>query len=298
MIKEAVLLNQNYVFMTDSDSDLPFHLKQEYDIPVVYMPYALNGKEYFDDLGQMLDHKSYYDMMRNGAVPVTSALNEASYMEYFEPVLREKDLLFVAFSSKLSCTLQAVYAAREKLLKMYPERRFVVVDTLRISGPMTLLVLKAHEMYRAGKSIDEVAEWLENNKLRAQAYFIVDDLKYLRRGGRISGAAATVGTMLDLKPIISEAADGTLTANDKIRGHKKALAFIVDKMMESAPDPKESPIIILNADNLDDAERAKALVEQKLPGANVMIENVGPVIGAHAGPGTIALCFIGSREQK
>ena len=291
-------MEQTYVFMTDSDSDLPFHLKQQYDIPVVYMPYALDGKEYFDDLGQMLDHKSYYDMMRNGASPVTSALNEASYMEYFEPVLKEgKDLLFVAFSSKLSCTLQAVYSAREKLLEMYPERKFVVVDTLRISGPMTLLVLKAHEMYRAGKSIDEVAGWLESNKLRAQAYFIVDDLKYLKRGGRISATAATVGTMLDLKPIISEAPDGTLTANDKIRGRKKALAFIVDKMLEYAPDPAESPIIVLNADSPDDAQRAKTLVEQKLPGASVLIENVGPVIGAHAGPGTIALCFIGTKAQ-
>lgn len=291
-------MEQTYVFMTDSDSDLPFHLKQQYDIPVVYMPYALDGKEYFDDLGQMLDHKSYFDMMRNGAAPVTSALNEASYMEYFEPILKDgKDLLFVAFSSKLSCTLQAVYSAREKLLEQYPERKFVVVDTLRISGPMTLLVLKAHEMYRAGKSIEEVAEWLENNKLRAQAYFIVDDLKYLKRGGRISATAATVGTMLDLKPIISEAADGTLVANDKIRGRKKALAFIVDKMLESVPDPAESPIIVLNADSPDDAQRAKALVEQKLPGANVLIENVGPVIGAHAGPGTIALCFIGTKVQ-
>ena len=288
-------MEQTYVFMTDSDSDLPFHLKQEYDIPVVYMPYALDGKEYFDDLGQMLDHKSYYDMMRNGAAPVTSALNEASYIEYFEPVLKEKDLLFVAFSSKLSCTLQAVYSAREKLLEQYPDRKFIVVDTLRISGPMTLLVLKAHEMYRAGKPIEEVAAWLEENKLRAQAYFIVDDLKYLKRGGRISATAATVGTMLDLKPIISEAPDGTLTANDKIRGRKKAIAFIVDKMLEFAPDPAESPIIVLNADSIEDAERTKALVEQKLPGAHVMIENVGPVIGAHSGPGTIALCFIGSR---
>ena len=288
-------MEQTYVFMTDSDSDLPFHLKEKYDIPVVYMPYALDGKEYFDDLGQMLDHKSYYDMMRNGAAPVTSALNEASYIEYFEPVLKEKDLLFVAFSSKLSCTLQAVYSAREKLLEQYPDRKFIVVDTLRISGPMTLLVLKAREMYRAGKPIEEVAAWLEENKLRAQAYFIVDDLKYLKRGGRISATAATVGTMLDLKPIISEAPDGTLTANDKIRGRKKAIAFIVDKMLEFAPDPAESPIIVLNADSIEDAERTKALVEQKLPGADVMIENVGPVIGAHSGPGTIALCFIGSR---
>jgi DegV family protein with EDD domain len=226
---------------------------------------------------------------------VTSALNEATYLDYFEPILKERDLLFVAFSSKLSCTLQAVYSAREKLLEMYPERKFTVVDTLRISGPMTLLVLKAHEMYRAGKPMDEVAGWLEANKLRAQAYFIVDDLKYLKRGGRISAAAATVGTMLDLKPVIMEAADGTLTSSDKIRGRKKAMAFIVDKMMEYDPDPAESPMIVLNADSREDAERVKAMIEQKLPTAEIMIENVGPVIGAHAGPGTIAVCFIGTK---
>ena len=292
-------MEMNYVFMTDSDSDLPYHLKAEYDIPVVYMPYALNGKEYFDDLGQTLDHKSYFEAMRNGANPVTSALNEESYLEYFEPVLESgKDLLFVAFSSKLSCTLQAAAAAKEKLLKKYPDRKITIVDTLSISGPMTLLILKAHEMYRAGKSMEEVAAWLEANKLRSQAFFTVDDLKYLKRGGRISGAAAAVGTMLDLKPIIIEASDGTLQAGDKIRGRKKALAYIVDAMMKANPDPAESPILILNADAPEDAERVRASVEQKLPGANIMIEHVGPVIGAHAGPGTVALCFIGRENRK
>ena len=293
------MMEMNYVYMTDSDSDLPYHLKEQYDIPVVYMPYALNGKEYFDDLGQTLDHKSYYDAMRSGANSVTSALNEESYLEYFEPVLQSgRDLLFVAFSSKLSCTLQAASTAREKLLKKYPERRITIVDTLSISGPMTLLILKSHEMYRAGKSMDEVAAWLEANKLRAQAYFTVDDLKYLKRGGRISSAAAAVGTMLDLKPIIIEASDGTLQAGDKIRGRKKALAYIVDAMMKAEPDPAESPILILNADAPEDAERIKAIVEQKLPGATIMIEHVGPVIGAHAGPGTVALCFIGKGTRK
>ena len=292
-------MEMNYVFMTDSDSDLPYHLKAEYNIPVVYMPYALDGKEYFDDLGQTLDHKSYFDAMRNGANPVTSALNEESYLEYFEPILESgKDLLFVAFSSKLSCTLQAAKTAREKLLEKYPDRKIVIVDTLSISGPMTLLVLKAHEMYRAGSSMDEVAGWLEANKLRAQAYFTVDDLKYLKRGGRISGAAAAVGTMLDLKPIIIEASDGTLQAGEKIRGRKKALAYIVDAMLKAEPDPAESPILILNADAEEDAERVRANIEQKLPGANVLIEHVGPVIGAHAGPGTVALCFIGKENRK
>ena len=123
---------QNYVFMTDSDSDLPLELKQQYDIPVVYMPYSMDGKEYFDDLGQSLNHKSFYDKMRAGSQPTTSALNETVYMEYFEPILSSgRDLLFVAFSSQLSATIQAIYAAREELLKQYPERKFIVKCTAR-----------------------------------------------------------------------------------------------------------------------------------------------------------------------
>ena len=287
----------DYVFMMDSDSDLPYDLKVKYDIPVVYMPYSLNGREYFDDLGQTLDHKSYFEQMRQGAVPVTSALNEETYLEYFEPILKEKDLLFVAFSSKLSCTIQAVYSAREKLLEKYPERKFIVVDTLSISTPVVLLALKAHELYRAGAPIEEVAGWLEKNKLRAQAWFTVDDLKYLKRGGRISPMAAAVGSMLDIKPVITEARDGTLQSVDKVRGRKKALNALVDKLMEYEPDPAESMAIILHADAPEDAEELKKLALKKIPELQIRIDNVGPVIGAHCGPGTLAITFLG-KERK
>jgi DegV family protein with EDD domain len=284
-----------YVLMTDSDSDLPFDLKEKYDIPVVYMPYALDGKEYFDDLGQSLDHKSYYDRMRNGAVPVTSALNEADYLTYFEPILKEKDLLFVAFSSKLSSTIQAVYSAQKKLKKKYPDRKFIVVDTLSISAPQTLLVLKAHELYRAGKSIEEVAEWLEKNKLRAQAWFAVDDLKYLKRGGRVSPAAAAFGTMLDIKPVLTESREGTLVPVDKVRGRKKALNLLAERMAENEPEP-DGLVIILNADAPEEARQLRDLALQRIPGLNIRIDNVGPVIGAHCGPGTLAITFIGKER--
>ena len=287
----------DYVFMMDSDSDLPFDLKEKYDIPVVYMPYALDGKEYFDDLGQTLDHKSYYERMRNGAVPVTSALNEETYMEYFEPILKEKDLLFVAFSSKMSSTIQAVYATRERLLQMYPERKFIVVDTLSISTPVTLLALKAHEMYRSGAPIEEVADWLEKNKLRAHGWFTVDDLKYLKRGGRISPTAAAFGSMLDIKPVIMEARDGTLQSVDKVRGRRRALNTLVDRMVEYEPDPAESMVIILHADAPEDAKELKELALKKIPELQIRIDNIGPVIGAHCGPGTLAITFLG-KERK
>ena len=288
---------QNYVFMTDSDSDLPYELKVRYDIPVVSMPYTLEGKEYFDDLGQTLDSKSFFDKMRAGAQPSTSALNETIYLEYFEPVLAEgKDLLFVAFSSQLSGTINAVYAARETLLARYPERKFMVVDTLSISGPMTILILKAHELYRAGKPMEEVAAWLEENKLRAQAWFTVDDLKYLKRGGRISPAVAAIGTMLDLKPILTETLEGKLASADKVRGRRKAMNYIVDKAVENVADQKEAVGIILHADAIDDAQKLRDMLAAKLPDMELRIDNVGPVIGTHAGPGTLAFCFLGKKR--
>ena len=288
---------QNYVFMTDSDSDLPLELKVRYDIPVVSMPYTLEGKEYFDDLGQTLDSKSFFDKMRAGAQPSTSALNETIYLEYFEPVLAEgKDLLFVAFSSQLSGTINAVYAARETLLARYPERKFMVVDTLSISGPMTILILKAHELYRAGKPMEEVAAWLEENKLRAQAWFTVDDLKYLKRGGRISPAVAAIGTMLDLKPILTETCEGKLASADKVRGRRKAMNYIVDKAVENVTDQKEAVGIILHADAIDDAQKLRDMLAAKLPDMELRIDNVGPVIGTHAGPGTLAFCFLGKKR--
>lgn len=288
---------QNYVFMTDSDSDLPYELKVRYDIPVVSMPYTLEGKEYFDDLGQTLDSKSFFDKMRAGAQPSTSALNETIYLEYFEPVLAEgKDLLFVAFSSQLSGTINAVYAARETLLAKYPERKFTVVDTLSISAPMAILVLKAHELYRAGKPMEEVAAWLEENKLRAQAWFTVDDLKYLKRGGRISPAVAAIGTMLDLKPILTETLEGKLASADKVRGRRKAMNYIVDKAVENVADQKEAVGIILHADALADAQKLRDMLAARLPDMELRIENVGPVIGTHAGPGTLAFCFLGKKR--
>lgn len=290
---------QNYVFMTDSDSDLPLSYKLEHDIPVVYMPYALDGKEYFDDLGQTLDHKTFFDQMRAGAQPSTSALNETVYLEYFEPILAEgKDLLFVAFSSQMSATINAVYAARETLKAQYPEQKFIVVDTLSISGPMTVLIMKAHEMYRSGAPMEEVAQWLEDNKLRAQAWFTVDDLKYLKRGGRISPTVAAVGTLLDLKPILTETLEGKLASASNVRGRRKAIATMVDKTVENIVDPTEAPIILLHADALADAEKLRDQLAAKLPGADLQIHSVGPVIGAHAGPGTLAVCFLGKKRAQ
>ena len=287
-----------YVFMTDSDSDLPFRYVDELDLGMAYMPYMVDGKEYMDDLGRDGKQKEYFDNMRAGAAPSTSLLPLGAYLDLFEPIFeRGQDILFVSFSSQLSGTLNNARAAREELLEKYPERKMIVVDTLSISAPQAILTLKAHEMYRAGKSMEEVAQWLEDNKLRAQAWFTVDDLKYLRRGGRISAVAAIAGTMLDLKPIITENREGKLVSTDKVRGRKSALRLIADKAAENIDDPANCMPVIIHADAPEDAARLEKLLREKLPELpEIQTWYVGPVIGAHCGPGTVAVCYFGKER--
>lgn len=287
----------NYVFMTDTDSDLPYTLRDEYDIPVVAMPYALNGVEYFDDLGRSHGQKDFFDKMREGASASTSLLTKEAYLEYFEPILKENDLLFIAFSSEMSSTIHNIFAAREELLEKYPQRKFMVVDTLSISMPMSLLVLKAHEMYREGKPMEEVAQWVEDNKMRCHGVFTVDDLKYLKRGGRISSTAALMGTMLDLKPVLVEGKNGKIMAAEKVQGRKKALRTVAERTAQLIENPEEQTLYIIHADALEDAQRLEGLIRKSVPTiGNIVINWIGPVIGAHCGPGTVASCFMGKER--
>ena len=284
--------------MTDSDSDLLYSIADQRNIPVVQMPYALEGKEYLDDNGRSGGEKAFFDKMRTGAAPVTSLLPTEVYLEYFEPILREKDLLFVAFSSKMSNTILNIFEAREQLLKKYPQRKFTVVDTLSISGPQTLLILGAHDLYLQGKSMEEVEAWLLENRMRAHAWLTVDDLKYLRRGGRISSTSAVFGTMLDIKPVIVMGKGGKMDSAEKVQGRKKAIRTIVERTVENIERPEEQTLLILHADVPEEADRLAELLRQRIPTLrDIRIQLVGPVIGAHCGPGTLACCFMG-KERK
>ena len=289
---------QDYVFMTDSDSDLHYTIADEKHIPVVRMPYTLDGKEYMDDNGRAGVEKEFFKRMREGAMPNTSLLPTEAYLEYFEPILKEKDLLFVAFSSKMSATINNVFEARELLLKKYPQRRFTVVDTLSISGPMTVLLVKAHELYEQGKSMDEVERWLLDNRLRSHAWLTVGDLKYLARGGRISSTSALFGSVLDIKPIICMGKGGKLDPVEKVQGRKKALRTIVERTAENIEHPEDQTVIILQGDVEDEAEKLAEMLRQRIPEIrDIRIQIIGPVIGAHCGPGTLACCFLG-KERK
>ena len=223
-----------------------------------------------------------------------------AYLELFEPILAEgKDILFIAFSSQLSGTQQNALNAREELLEKYPDRKIEIVDTLSISVPQAILVLKAYELYREGRPMEEVAQWVEENKLHAQAWFTVDDLRYLRRGGRISAAAAVAGTLLDLKPVITENREGKLVNSDKVRGRKSALRLLADRAAENIDDPANAMPVIIHADAPEDAQRLEKLLHERIPGLpEVQTWYVGPVIGAHCGPGTIAVCFFGKERPQ
>ncbi len=287
-----------YILFTDSASDILPEKLQEWNVGMMCL-----GFLFTDDGVEKKDHDQpsheFYEQMRKGRVAKTTSLNEDVIREAFIPVLEAgKDILYLAFSSGLSVTCENGKKVAAQLAEKYPDRTIRVVDSLCASAGQGLFVYLAVQNRDRGMDVNENADAMENDKLHICHWFTVEDLKYLKRGGRVSGAAAAVGTMLDLKPIIVEAADGTLKAGEKIRGRKKALAYIVDAMLKENPDPAESPIIILNADAPEDAERVKANIESKLPGATILIEHVGPVIGAHAGPGTIAVCFIGRENRK
>ena len=290
-------MEQSYVFMTDSDSDLLYSIADERKIPVVRMPYTLDGEEYLDDNGRSGVERRFFRRMREGAAPSTSLLPTEAYIEYFEPILREKDLLFIAFSSQMSATIENAREARRRLLDKYPGRKLTIVDTLSISGPMTLLVLGAHDLYLQGRSMEEVAQWVMDNRMRAQAWMTVGDLKYLARGGRISATSAVFGTMLDIRPIICLGRGGKMDAVDKMRGRRRTLRAIVERTAENIEHPESQTLIILHGDVPDDAEELAGMLRQRIPTLrDIRIQIVGPVIGSHCGPGTLASVFMGKER--
>ncbi len=289
----------SYVFMSDSDSDLWFSIARERNIPIVRMPYSVDGQEYFDDNGEAGNNRAFFQRMRAGALPSTSLLPTDAYLDYFEPILKEQDLLFVAFSSAMSNTFLNIQEARNILLEKYPQRRFTIVDTMSISGPQSLLLLRAHDLYVQGKSMEEVERWILENRMNAQAYFTVDDLKYLRRGGRISGASAALGSMLDIKPILAMGRDGKVGPTQKVQGRKKALRTIVQCTKDNILDPQDQEILVLHADASEDAELLARLLREAIPDLKgVRVQILGPVIGSHCGPGTLASCFMGKERPQ
>ena len=287
-----------YVLITDSSADLSQEMVQELGVTVLPLSFTIQGKTYrnYPDNREM-DLPLFYDMLRAGELATTSAVNVAEYTQAVEPILQEgKDVLILAFSSGLSSTYQASVLAAGELREKYPDRKIYTVDTLCASLGQGLLVYLAAQEQRKGKSIEEVRDWAEETKLHLCHQFTVDDLHFLKRGGRISATTAVVGSMLSIKPVLHVDDEGHLINVAKARGRNASLTALVDHMEQTAIAPAGQTIFISHGDCLADAQKVADEVRRRMGVKDIVINHVGPVIGAHSGPGTVALFFLGTKR--
>lgn len=286
--------DKNYIIMTDSSCDLPDALAKELELTVLPLTVMVDGKERRNMLDESeVTYEEIYKRLRAGEVCTTSAVNVAAFEAKMEELLKqEHDILYIGFSSGLSATYNSGETAARTLREKYPERKILTVDSLSASLGQGLLVYHAVMKKREGKSIEEVRDWTEANKLHLCHMFTVDDLMFLKRGGRISGATATIGTLLNIKPVMHMDDAGHLVALYKTTGRKKSLKALVDRMAELAIEPSEQTVFITHGDCIIDANYTADLVAGRFGVKNIVINHVGPVIGSHSGPGTIALFFL------
>ncbi|MBM6723929.1 DegV family protein [Pseudoflavonifractor phocaeensis] len=288
----------DYVLFTDSSADLSQQLVEELGVEVLPLCFTMGDKTYrnWPDNREM-DPEEFYRMLREGAMATTSAVNVGDYTEALTPFLETgKDVLVLAFSSGLSATCNSARIAAQELNEQYPQQRVRVVDTLCASLGQGLLVWHAAKLKQAGKSLDEVGDWAEENKLRLCHWFTVSDLHFLKRGGRISPATAVLGTMLSIKPVMHVDDEGHLIKVGTARGRGASLKALVDHMAETADDPGNQVVFISHGGCLEDAQKVAEDVKARFGTKEVVINYVGPVIGAHSGPGTVALFFLGSKR--
>lgn len=286
-----------YQLFCDSNCELWYTTAKEYGLKVIRMPYVLDGEEYYYDLGENTDFKHFYDRMRAGSVPTTSAINEQNYIDYFEPVLKEgQDIYYITFSHKLSATFESMDKAIAKLKEKYPDRVIRTFDTKAISLGSGFQVRYAAEKYRAGASMDELEAYLTELRDHTIVYFVVDDLVYLKRGGRISALTATLGSLLGIKPMISIVEDGSLQSVGKIKGSKRVFAEFIRLMHEHNCNVKDYRIEVLQADCPQTGDAfVQALKNEFGQDITIDYQIVGPVIASHCGPGTLGLIFYGDR---
>lgn len=286
---------RDYIIITDSTTDLPNEIIEELEIKVIPLSFELEGKSYMDNLS--VNIHDFYDRLRKGDKSVTSLINAGTFIEYFKPILEVgNDILYISFSSALSGTYNSSVIAIEELLEEYKESKIMSIDSKAASLGEGLLVYSAVMKKREGLSIDELHEWIKDNMLKLCHWFTVDDLNHLKRGGRVSAFSATVGTALNVKPILHVDNEGRLIPMSKVRGRKKSLHALLDHMVETCIEPENQIIFIGHGDTLEDAEFLADLIREKLQVKDFVINNIGPVIGSHSGPGTIALFYFGTER--
>lgn len=286
---------RDYIITVNSTVDTGKEWLEERNVPVIPLKYTIDGQEYTDMYG--LSDKEFFQKLREGKMSVTSQINPEEAKEMLEPYVKEgKDVLHLAFSSALSGTCNSMKIAAEELQEEYPEAKVIVVDTLCACMGEAMLLYYALKQKEAGKTIEEVAQWAEENKLHVCHNVTVDDLFHLHRGGRVSKTAAVLGTMVKVKPIIHMDDNGALQVIGKERGRKKSLHKIVDMAVERSKGWDNEIIMITHGDCLEDAEYVAKLVREKMGVENVLIHNIGTVIGSHTGPGVVATFCMGNKR--
>ncbi len=276
----------------DTDCELWYTKAREYDLNVIRMPYIIDGKEYLCDLGENTDMKKFYDTMRGGASASTAGLNAEIYYDYFKPYFEKgDDILYVAFGSRLSKTFDYLDLALNRLNTEYPGVKFRKFDTMNICMGAGLLVYLAAKFFREnGEDVDKTYEYLEKIVDRVKIYFIVENMKYLARGGRISPAKAKIGNLMNIKPVLT-IKDGVVDVDSKQNGLKKANNYILDRFEALYAPFDGAPVVIVDADNKEAADALEARVREIKPDAEIWRQPIGPVIGCHTGPGAVGIIF-------
>lgn len=284
------------IIITDSCCDLSYSYISENNLEVIPFPFSIDGKEYVDDFGRFLSYEDFYNELRNGATPLTSQISAFTFEQVFKKYVSEGNaVIYIGFSSALSQTFNNSVLARNIVLEEIPEADITVIDSKSASVGLGAIVFYANELLKQGKSKDEIIEWIENNKLKSNHWFIIDSLEHLKRGGRISAASAAVGTMLDIKPLLNVDDEGKLNVLKKIRGRKKAIRELLDEL-QNIKNSEEQTIFINHGDCLKDAEQLRDLVLNEVNVKDVVINYIGPIIGSHTGPGMLCLVFMGNKR--
>lgn len=288
---------RDYVIATESNADLDSAFVKEHDICVIPHYYTLDD-EMFGEEKELTPHE-FYEEMRAGKKAGTMASNPAVILDRFEKIAGEgKDILFISFSSALSSGINNIKNGADEVMEAHPEMKIVVIDTLSASACEAMMIKKAVAMRGEGKSMDETADWINEHVKYLCALFTVEDLQYLYRGGRLSKSSAVLGGMINIKPILHINDEGKLVPLEKVRGRKKSLAVLLDHMAEQLGSFKDQQIMpsVIHGDCEEDANAIAQMMKERFGFENVHVGQIGPSIGAHSGPGTIGLLFMGEKR--
>ncbi len=293
----------DYIISACSTADLSKEQFEKYDVKFVCFHFNIDSETYPDDLGQSMSFKTFYDRMRDGADTSTSQVNPEQYIEFFTPFLEEgKDILHLTLSSGISGTYNSAMIAKDELEEKYPDRKIYVIDSLAASVGYGMIMHELSDKRAAGTSIDELAAWIEENKLKIHHWVMVSDLKWLVKGGRVSKVSGVLGSMLNICPIINVNKEGKLAPQEKIRTKKKAISRIVEMMEANADNGLDyaGKCYIAHSDCPEDAEYMKNMIEERFKNlkGKVIVNSIGTVIGSHTGPGTMVPVFWGKERTE